>query len=221
MQEREVSGSSSTTHVQSGLRKRHGATDPTDKLLRAKHPVTPQQQPQLSIPSWPCSGRISSLRLLLQKTLSQASLLRAGKKSSLGNKQPVQRTPNLQVLSALKHDMRSAKVPSGRQFLPKPRCPAPDPQLGFPRIHRDCRTRRGSCGQANGAPVSPCRGGGSGWAPVPPREPHPHHCAQGAAVERKGNQSYFWSLVLLFSTPTHNPAKIYLQELDFNGPREN
>lgn len=57
--------------------------------------------------------------------------------------------------------------------------------------------------------------------PVPPREPHPHHCVQGAAVERKGNQSYFWSLVLLFSTPSHNRAKIYLQELDFNRPREN
>lgn len=57
--------------------------------------------------------------------------------------------------------------------------------------------------------------------PVPPREPHPHHCVQGAAVERKGNQSYFWSLVLLFSTPSHNRAKIYLQELDFNRAREN
>jgi len=59
-----------------------------------------------------------------------------------------------------------------------------------------------------------------GGPPAPPREPHPHHCAQGAAVERKGNQSYFWSLVLLFSIPTHNQAETRCQELDFYRPRE-
>lgn len=70
-----------------------------------------------------------------------------GNKVPLGNKEPVQRTPNLHVLSALKHDTRSAKTLSGQQFLPKLHRPAPDPEPCFRRVHRDCRARRGSRGQ--------------------------------------------------------------------------
>lgn len=95
----------------------------------------------------------------------------------LGNKQPVQRTPNLHVLSALKHDMRSAKMPSSQQFLPKPHHPAPDPQPILQQVHCNCQTSCESCGQMNWVPGpgSLCWGGGSGgrWAPCLPGNPTP------------------------------------------------